>query len=102
MAKERNVLCFTASQGNRGAAEKTILSEVDIAEDYSKVMIVDGLIGINSDNTSKNKTEKDKYWQRQTLKWIAHRYKKDMRDWEKVVVLNNLTLGQVYIDSEIV
>lgn len=102
LAKERNVLCFTASQGNRGASAKATLSAEDIAEDYSKVMIVDGLVGINEDNSQKNKTEKDKYWQRQNLKWIAHRYKKDMRDWEKCVVLNNLTLGQVYMDSEIV
>lgn len=101
MAKERNVLCFTASQGNRGAAEKTTLGEIDIAEDYGKVMIVDGLIGINEDNLQKNKLYKDKYWQRQNLKWIAHRYKKDIRDWERCMVLNNLTLGQVYIDSEI-
>ena len=102
LAKERNVLCVTASQGNRGAVSKATLSSEDIAEDFSKVMIVDGLVGINEDNTQKNKTDKDKYWQRQNLKWIAHRYKKDMRDWEKCVVLNNLMLGQVYVDSEIV
>ncbi len=102
LAKERNVLCFTASQGNRGASGKTTLTDEDIAEDYSKVMIVDGLIGINEDNTNRDKTKKDKYWQRQNLKWIAHRFKKDMRDWERCVVLNNLMLGQAYIDSEII
>ena len=100
--KERNALGFTASQGNRGSMSKTSLEAEDIAEDFGKVMIVDGLIGINEDNTQKGKTNKDRYWQRQNLKWIAHRYKKDIREWEKCMILGNLTLGQVCIDSEIV
>jgi replicative DNA helicase len=102
MCKERNVAGFTASQGNRGSVSKSTLTSEDIAEDFGKVMIVDGLIGINEDNASSEKTGKDKYWQRQNLKWIAHRHKKDLREWEKCVVLNNLTLGQVYVDSEII
>lgn len=101
MVKERNALGFTASQGNRGSVSKTSLTSEDIAEDFGKVMIVDGLIGINEDNTQKDKASKDKYWQRQNLKWIAHRYKKDLREWERCVVLNNLALGQVHVDSEI-
>lgn len=101
LAKYRNVLCFTASQGNRGAATKVWMGAEDIAEDYGKVMIVDGLIAINEDNTKKHRQFKDKYWQRQQLKWIAHRYKKDIKDWECCTVLNNLTLGQVALDSEI-
>lgn len=99
--KERNCLGFTASQGNRGSMGKTSLEADDIAEDFGKVMIVDGLIGINEDNTGKGKVAKDRYWQRQNLKWIAHRYKKDIKDWEKCMILNNMTLGQVCIDSEI-
>jgi len=101
MVKERNALGFTASQGNRGSVQKTELGSEDIAEDFGKVMIVDGLIGINEDNTEREKIRKDKYWQRQNLKWIAHRYKKDLREWERVVVLHSLTLGQVHVDSEI-
>ena len=101
MTKERNVLTFTASQGNRGSASKRTLGADDISEDWGKVMIVDGLITINEDNKEKNKTEKDRYWQVQRLKWVAHRYKKDLREWEECTVLQNLGLGQVCLDSEI-
>ena len=101
LAKYRNVLVFTASQGNRGAVNKTSMGMDDIAEDFGKVMIVDGLCAINEDNSGDKIQKKDKYWQRQKLKWIAHRYKKDIKDWETCVTLNNLTLGQVCLDSEI-
>ena len=101
MMKERNALGFTASQGNRGSASKARLSVEDIAEDFGKVMIVDGLIAINEDNIGKERTAKDKYWQKQQLQWLAHRYKRDLREWEFCETLNALTLGQICIDSEI-
>lgn len=102
ITKERNVLTFTASQGNRGSTQKTAMDQSDIAEDFSKVMVVDGLITINENNLDKVKVKKDKYWQRQVLQWIAHRYKRDLKEWEKCVTLNCLSLGQIALDSEII
>jgi len=102
MTKERNVLTFTASQGNRGSSKKANISSDDISEDWGKVMIVDGLIAINEDNVDTARVDKDKYWQTQRLEWLAHRYKKDIREWEQCLTANNLTLGQVCLDSEII
>ena len=60
-----------------------------------------GLIGASKWMNEQAKTAKDRYWGIQRLKWAAHRYKKDLREWEECTVLNNFTLGQVCVDSEI-
>jgi len=101
MAKARQVLLFTASQGNRGSASKSKLESSDFAEDWSKVAIVDGLIGINSDNSSLTVVERDTSWHRHSLQWLAHRYKKHLKLWESCQVLHQFDIGQPVIDSEI-
>lgn len=102
IAKARQVLLFTASQGNRGSASKSKLESSDIAEDWSKVAIVDGLIGINSDNSGCTVVERDSYWHRHSLQWLAHRYKKHLKLWESCQVLHQFDIGQPVIDSEII
>ncbi len=64
--------------------------------------IVDGLIGINSDNTGFNISERDSYWHRHSLQWLAHRYKKHLKLWESCQVLHQFDIGQPVIDSEII
>ena len=102
IAKMRKILIFTASQGNRGSASKSKLATSDVSEDWSKVMIVDGLIGINSDNSEEELVAKDSYWNRHSLQWLAHRYKKHLNPWQSCLILHQFDLGQPVVDSEII
>lgn len=102
IAKGRKVLLFTASQGNRASANKAQLESSDIAEDWSKVAIVDGLIGIDSNNSSAFSVEKDSYWGRHSLHWLASRYHRHLKSWQSCQVLHQFAIGQPVVDSEII
>lgn len=102
IAKERNFLLFTASQSNRSSVSKAQLESSDITEDFSKVMVVDGLISIDSDNSSPSLMRKDSYWGRHSLHWLAHRYKKHLNPWQSCQILHQFDLGQVVMDSKII
>ena len=100
MSKTRNVLVVSGTQGNRAAQQKDRLEPEDVAEDWTKATVVDGLIALNERGTSsKNKTMKDKYWQRQQIELLLSRYKKFIPG-HQCMVLNNFELGQVILDSE--
>ena len=100
LAKSRNLLVITASQGNRPSAKKDRLEQEDIAEDFSKIMTLDALFGINERGHRNNeKALKDKYWQRQQIECLASRYKAFIEG-HQVMTLNNFALGQVLLDSE--
>jgi len=102
IAKSRNVQLVTAGQGNRGAKDKDRLSATDMAEDWSIIMTLDALIGINEGGQeTRERVQKDKYWQRQFIEILECRYK-ELRPTEEVMTLNALALGQAVLDSEIV
>jgi len=101
VTKSRNVLTFTATQGNRQSFNKDRLEATDVAEDFSKAMVLDGLIAINErGHTTKDKTMKDKYWKRQQLEWLLHRYKAIIPG-QQCMILQNFDLGQTVLDSKI-
>jgi len=99
-AKSRNALFVSATQGNRGSFQKDRLEAEDVAEDWNKALVVDGLFAINErGSASKNKTQKDKYWGRQQIEMLLSRYKKFI-PMHQCMVLNNFALGQTLLDSE--
>jgi hypothetical protein len=101
MAKVRHFALITASQGNRNSAKKNRLDVDDVSEDWSKIMTIDGIFAINEQNFEKqNKYQTDKYWQVQRIETISLRYGK-FTPGLQCVVLNDLSRGQIYIDSYI-
>lgn len=101
ITKTRNYLTFTATQGNRGSFQKDRLEATDTAEDWSKAMVLDGLLAINERGTTlKENVLKDKYWKRQQLEWLLHRYKKTI-PYQQCMILQNFDLGQTVLDSQI-
>ena len=47
LAMSRNVAIATATQTNRGALNKRLVSEIDVSEDYSKIQTADCVITLN-------------------------------------------------------
>jgi len=101
LAKKKNALVVTATQGSRAGLNKDRITEEDIAEDISKLLIVDIMIAINEANSPKQLSGKDRYWKRQSLEMLAHRYREYMPG-RTCLVLNNRDFGQIHIDSKIV
>lgn len=101
VTKSRNLLTFSATQGNRGSFMKDRLEATDVAEDWSKAMVLDALFAINErGSTESEKVFKDKYWKRQQIECLLHRYK-GILPGQQCMVLQNFELGQTVLDSKI-
>lgn len=101
MAKVRNAIVVTASQGNRNSAKKNRLDVDDVSEDFSKIMTIDGIFAINEINFDQpNKWQIDKNWQIQRIETIALRYGRFIPGLQ-CVTLNDLARSQVHLDSYI-
>jgi len=99
MAKTRNAIVVTASQGNRGSAKKNRLDVDDVAEDFSKIMTIDGIFAINEVNFDQaDKWQIDHNWQVQRIETIALRYGKFIPGLQ-CVTFNDLARGQIYMDG---
>lgn len=101
LAKVRNCIVVTASQGNRGSLSKDRLAVEDIAEDISKIMTIDAIFAINEEGkSSKNLVEMDKYWQVQRIETLMLRYG-DFPYSKQCITLHDRSRGQVHLDSYI-
>lgn len=99
MAKTRNVIGVTASQGTRLSAQKNRLVEGDVAEDWSIVTIIDGLFGINEENYDKqDRHQIDKNWKVQRIETLSLRYG-EFTPGLQCITLNDRSRGQICIDS---
>ena len=99
MAKTRNAVVVTASQGNRSSAKKNRLDVDDVAEDFSKVMTIDGIFAINEVNFDQSdKWQIDKNWQIQRIETIALRYGRFIPGLQ-CVTFNDLDRSQICLDS---
>lgn len=92
LADSRHCLVVTASQTNRGSFDKKNVTQTDIAEDIRKIAHIDGGISLNQ-----LPLEKRKGVMRVAL--IAGR-DIDFDQLKTCIVLQNLELGQVLLDSE--
>jgi replicative DNA helicase len=94
LADTKHCLVATASQSNRGSFSKRSVTQVDIAEDIRKVAHVNYMISLNQTPEEKNESVI-------RVGLIAER--DGMFDeYKHALVLQQLTLGQVCLDSEIV
>jgi hypothetical protein len=101
ITKSRNLLTFSATQGNRGSFLKDRLEVTDVAEDFSKAMVVDALFAINERGGSQtDPVLKDSYWKRQEIECLLHRGKKIVTG-QQCMVLQNFELGQVILSSKL-
>ncbi len=101
MAKTRNAIVVSASQGNRGSAKKNRLDVDDVAEDFSKIMTIDGIFSINEVNFDQaDKWQIDHNWQVQRIETIALRYGKFVPGLQ-CVTFNDLSRSQIYIGGYI-
>jgi len=99
MAKTRNAIVVSASQGNRGSAKKNRLDVDDVAEDFSKIMTIDGIFAINEVNFEQaDKWQIDHNWQVQRIETIALRYGKFIPGLQ-CVTFNDLSRAQTYMDG---
>lgn len=92
LSDSRHCLVMTASQTNRGSFDKKNVTQTDIAEDIRKIAHIDGGIALNQ-----LPNEKRKGVMRVAL--IAGR-DIDFDQMKTCIVLQNLQLGQVLLDSE--
>lgn len=100
VSKQRFAQVVTAGQGNRGAASKDVLESTDMAEDWSIIMTLDELIAINeTGQLTRDKVKKDRYWNRQVIEILECRFKK-VSSVSTCLVLNQMELGQICLDSE--
>jgi len=101
LAKTRNCIVVTATQGNRQSIYKDRLTAEDVAEDISKVMTIDGIFGINERGHGKESIgDRDRYWKVQRIETLALRYG-DFLEGHQCVCLTDRARGQVCIDSYI-
>jgi replicative DNA helicase len=92
MAATRHCLVITASQSNRKTLEKKDVKASDISEDIRKVAHVDAMFSL-----SQTPDEKKNGVMR--LGVVAHRWK-DFSETDHVIILQQLSTGQVILDSE--
>lgn len=93
LAATKHCLVVTASQSNRKTLEKKNVKAVDIAEDIRKVAHVDAMYALSQ-------TPEEKVDGIMRISVIAHRFK-DFDELAQCVVLQQLKIGQVALDSEI-
>ena len=94
MGDEFHGLVVSASQSNRGSFDKKFVGQTDISEDIRKIAHVDGMLSINQ-------TPLEKRQMVTRIAKIAGR-EEDFDQFETCMVLQNLRLGQVLLDSEII
>lgn len=92
MAEERHCLVVTATQSNRGSADKRNVMSTDVAEDIRKMAHVDVMISLNQ-------TPEEKNLGIMRIGIAAHR-DADFEEGRHVQVLQHLTTGQPFLDSE--
>lgn len=93
IADSRHCLVVTASQSNRGSIDKQFVTQKDIAEDIRKLAHVDGMMSLNQ-----LPEEKTNGIIRVSV--IAER-DDDFDQYKTCTVLQNLKLGQTFLDSEL-
>ena len=93
LAAERHSIVVTASQGTRGAIYKESVAQDDLAEWIGKLGHVDIFMGL-----SQTPDEKESKIIRANL--LAHRHK-DVDETVFAEILQQLDVGQFYLDSEI-
>jgi hypothetical protein len=94
IAATRHCLFATASQANRMSMERRDVRQIDVAEDIRKLAHVDAMFSLNQ-----TPWEKRQGFMR--IGTMAHRWK-DFDQGLQVAVLQQLTDGQVILDSEVV
>ena len=92
MASERHILVVTATQGNRRSIQKKVVEQVDVSEDIRKLAHVDVMVALNQ-------TPEEKEMKYMRVGLLAHRHK-DFSLLRQVLVLQQLDMGQVILDSE--
>jgi hypothetical protein len=92
MAEERHCLMVTATQSNRGSADKRNVMSTDVAEDIRKMAHVDVMISLNQ-------TSEEKRLGIMRVGIAAHR-DADFEEGKHVQVLQHLPTGQPFLDSE--
>lgn len=94
MAGENHCLVISASQSNRKSFNKKYVEEVDIAEDIRKIANSDLFIALNQ-------TKEEKKEGVMRINIIANR-DADFDSQKSCLVLQQLSVGQVCLDSEII
>lgn len=94
LAQVQHCLVVTASQSNRKTLEKKNVKAIDAAEDIRKIAHVDGMFTLNQ-------TESEKRQGVIRVGVASHRWF-DYDEGKHVAVLQNLSLGQTFLDSELV
>jgi len=92
MAGERHCLVITASQSNRQSIYKKRVEQDDTAEDIRKLAHVDVMLSLNQ-------TKEEKLNGVMRVGILAHRHR-DFNENLVCIVLQNLDIGQVNLDSE--
>lgn len=92
LAEERHCLLVTATQSNRGSADKKNVMSTDVAEDIRKMAHVDVMISLNQ-------TRAEKRQGRMRVGLAAHR-EEDFEEGIHATVLQQLFVGQPFLDSE--
>ena len=91
-ADEFNVLLVSGAQGSRASIKKALMEEEDTTEDIRKLAHVDAMFSLNQTRGEKRK-------QVMRVGCLAHRHR-DFDINKNAVLLQNIALGQVILDSE--
>ncbi len=91
MAAGRHAVLFSASQGNRGSIYKENMDQADLAEWIGKLGHVDIFASVNQSMEEKRRGVV-------RIGMLAHRHK-EFHERDHCTLLQNLSLGQVHLDS---
>ncbi len=91
-ADEFNVLFASGAQGSRASIKKALMEEDDTTEDIRKLAHVDALFSLNQTRMEKRK-------QMMRLGCLVHRHR-DFDINRNAIILQQIALGQVILDSE--
>lgn len=92
LAQERKCLVMTATQSNRESMETKTVRTVHTGEDIRKIAHVNAMISLNQ-------TDVEKRTKQMRLGIIVHRHK-DFSENELSLVLQQIDIGQFYLDAE--
>lgn len=91
-ADEFNVLFLSGAQGSRASIKKALMEEDDTTEDIRKLAHVDALFSLNQTRMEKRK-------QMMRVGCLVHRHR-DFDINRNAIILQQISLGQVILDSE--
>ena len=94
IAAERHCIMFSASQGTRGSIYKSDMAQDDLAEWIGKLGHVDLFLGLNQ-------TKEEKRSKILRVNGLVHRHK-DVDENVSALLLQQLEVGQFFMDSHIV